>query len=344
MIENRAAAVEMDPFIELAHAIMRRAYADTDPHSLTQWIMAQCGKLGGKVTEEAVMTWQQSIDFTADLLRRRLEYAALPADQRRDLTWAWQSWNNYIDPLEPGMLALLSAGDGQGKTVYAETQAEHWAKQGFNVVFVHYELNKAVMVDRRSARLTGVPRRQLKAAETMDAKQRQSFDDMIKLLPTWRGGITYVHAPGWTADVTIQTLTSLINQELCDVVIVDYLEKIRASTNQINEYKGNPYAVEGNNVERFKTFSESMGIPVFMLAQMNKAGKSAGWDSVDRTAIRGAGEKSEKSNVVILIHRERDGDEYSNTVNVRIDKNTLGRTGGFMQHFVPERFTVGDYQ
>lgn len=32
------------------------------------------------------------------------------------------------------------------------------------------------------------------------------------------------------------------------------------------------------------------------------------------------------------------------SMNVRIDKNTLGRTGGFTQHFVPEQFSVGDYQ
>lgn len=333
---------EMEPFIVLAQDIMRRAYADNDPHSLAQWIITQCGKLGGKAGEEAIMTWQQSIDFTADLLRRRLEQAALPSDQRHELTWAWASWNKLIDPLEPGMLALLSAGDGQGKTAYAETQAEDWARKGFSVAFVHYELNKVVMSDRRTARHTGIPRRQIKMAETMDNKQRQAFDDMLRLLPVWKGGITYVHAPGWTADLTIQTLRSLIDRELCDVVIVDYLEKISASTGQIAEYRGNPFAVEANNVERFKTFSESMGVPVFLLAQMNKAGKGAGWETIDRTAIRGAGEKSEKSNVVILLQRERIGDDYSPVVKVRIDKNTLGRTGGFEQFFDAPRFLVTD--
>lgn len=335
------ASPEMESFIVLAQEITRKAYADEDPHGLTQWIVTQLGKLGGHTADEAVLTWAQSIELYAQVMAERKARLSIPETERKNMLWAWASWNKLIDPLEPGLLALLSAGDGQGKTAYAETQAEHWARAGFNVVFCHWELNKIVMLDRRAARQTGIPRRQLKTAE-LDAEQEHEIAAMLEVLPTWPGGITYVHTPGWTADRTIQTLRALQAQGLCDVVIIDYLEKIPASTVQLKTFGGNAFAVEANNVERFKDFAEMAGLPVLMLAQMNKAGKNADFATLDRTAIRGAGEKSEKSNVVVLIHRERDGDDYSPIVNVRIDKNTLGPTGSFKQMMNPPRFRVLD--
>jgi hypothetical protein len=58
--------------------------------------------------------------------------------------------------------------------------------------------------------------------------------------------------------------------------------------------------------------------------------------------MRGAGEKSEKANLVVIIKRERIADGYSNEVEVMIDKNTMGGTGSFKQMMAPEYYRVGD--
>lgn len=65
-------------------------------------------------------------------------------------------------------------------------------------------------------------------------------------------------------------------------------------------------------------------------------------DKLDRTGMRGAGEKSEKANLVVMLKREKILDGYSNTVDVFVDKNTMGATGGFQQVMQPEFFRVGD--
>ena len=107
-------------------------------------------------------------------------------------------------------------------------------------------------------------------------------------------------------------------------------------------YGNNLYQRESDNVEQLKTFGELAKVPVIMLAQLNKSGKSTGFDNMDRTDMRGAGEKSEKANVVIMLHREKENGGYSRTVNVKIDKNTLGATGSFTQIMIPERFDIAD--
>jgi replicative DNA helicase len=141
---------------------------------------------------------------------------------------------------------------------------------------------------------------------------------------------------------TTAELRRLHSEGLCDVVVVDYLEKAAASKRQLDMYGANAFQREADNVEQLKTFAEATEIPVLMVAQMNKSGKGQDFKSIDRSNMRGAGEKSEKANLVILLHRERVDEGYSSTVDVLVDKNTMGATGTFSQFMQPEYYRVGD--
>ncbi len=83
-----------------------------------------------------------------------------------------------------------------------------------------------------------------------------------------------------------------------------------------------------------------------LLSQLSKAGKASTADNLDRTAIRGAGEKTEKANIVVMLHRDKlpagDGSRYSNEVSIVVDKNTMGATGTWKMLMEPERFSVAD--
>ena len=336
---------ETAPYMALAQELMRRCYAEEDAEMLRQWLGDQLARMGA-ADESAVMTWPESFDIYDAILARREQDAQLPADQRKTLDWGWDSWDRLIDPLEPGMLAVVSAGDGMGKTIYAECLAEHWARKKNHVVFVHYELNRALMLDRRTARHTGIPRRVLKSVQ-MTQEQRQKVAQIRPRLLAWDGYITYLHTPGWTMEKTVQELRRLKAQGDCDVVVLDYLEKTAASRRQLQMFGTNPFQREADNVEQLKNFAESTETPALMLAQMSKAGKSTNFNNLDRTDMRGAGEKSEKANIVVLLHRDKEsGDtgEYSPLVNVRVDKNTVGATGNFTQFMHPELFSVHDVE
>jgi len=327
----------------LAKEMLRRCFADEEPADIHQWLTEQLGRLGGAADDQAAMYWLPSFDVFDAIMERRIQDAAIPAAQRRLLDWKWQTWNSYIDPMEPGMLAVISAGDGMGKTIYAEECAEHWAKTGHRVVFVHYELNRELMLDRRVARNTSIERRILKSG-ILTPEQMARLQAARIRLREWEGNITYLHTPGWTAERTTAELRKLRADGLCEIAIIDYLEKTAPSTRQLRMYGTNHFQREADNVEQLKTLGESLDMPILMLAQMSKAGKTTAADSLDRTGMRGAGEKSERANVVVLLHREYQNDEtgYSPTVNVRIDKNTIGRTGAFQQYMEAKYVRVTD--
>lgn len=239
------------------------------------------------------------------------------------------------------MLGTVTAPDGMGKTMYSEMVAEHWAKRRNRICYIHYELSKGLMMQRRLARHARVAVRDLRGGK-LTAEQKTRVTAVRPRLEEWDGQITYVHAPGWTMERTIEELRKHHANGMCDAVVVDYLEKVAASARQMKMHL-EWFQREADNVEQLKNFAESVGVPVLMVAQMSKAGKSKDMNQLDRTAMRGAGEKSEKSNLVVMLNRKREQDGYSNEVDVLIDKNTMGPSGmQFKQLMVPEFFDVRD--
>ncbi len=333
----------LQTYMVMAQELMRRVMAEEEETEIQRWLTDQVIKFGGK-DEEAVLTWDASFDWYAALLEKRKQLSMLPPEQRRLLDFPWPTWNHYIDPLDPGMLMVVAAPDGAGKTIVAESIAEHWARKRNRVVFVHYELNRALMLDRRTVRHTGITRRTLKSGLLND-EELQVYNEMVPILKSWDGCITYVHAPGWTMDQTIQELRKQKAEGKCDVVVLDYLEKISASQRQLKFFGANQNQREADNVETIKNFAEQAEIPVLMLAQFSKSGKQKAMNEVDRTDIRGAGEKTEKANVVVLLQREKeDGGGYGNAITITVDKNTVGAQGVIPQYMIPEQFKIIDLE
>lgn len=327
-------------FEALAKELLRRCMAEEDAEDLRKWLTDTLARLGGGDVN-AVMTWPESFDLVDKIIADYELKASTPEKDRRELVWPWGSWRKLIDPLEDGMLGVITAPDGQGKTIYAESIAEYWASHKNKIVFVHYELNRRLMMLRRTARHTSITPREIKEGKLTLAQKILIADTRPRLL-AWDGYISYVHTPGWTMERTIAELGRIYSEGQCDAVVLDYVEKASASRRQLQMFGSNIYQREADNVEQLKNFAENTGVPVLMVAQMSKEGKTEKFGNVDRSGMRGAGEKSDRSNLVVMLKRERTDDGYSNTVNVLIDKNTMGSTGTCIQIMQPEYFRVGD--
>lgn len=332
--------VEIVQYEVLAKDLLRRCMAEEAPEDLHRFLSEQVARLGGGDTS-AVLTWPDSVELTENILAEYERLATIPESERLSLRWPWTSWNNLIDPLEEGMLGVITAPDGVGKTIYAESLAEYWAQRKNKVVFVHYELNRKLMMLRRVARHTGISVRKLKAGQ-LNPTEKNDISKMKPRLLAWDGYITYLHTPGWSMERTVSELRRLHAEGQCDVVVLDYLEKATPSQRQLKMFGTNLFQREADNVEQLKNFAEITELPTLMIAQMNKEAKGKSMEKTDRTGMRGAGEKSEKANLVVILKRQRVPDGYSSTVDVLVDKNTMGATGGFQQIMQPEFFRVGD--
>ena len=329
---------ELEPYVILAQEMFRRIYADEAPTEINSWCQAQLQRIVGKKDKDARLLWEDSFTFYEELIAKREALAALPESERHLLTWPWASWNAYLDPLEPGLLAVIAGPDGGGKTIYSECLAEHWARQGNSVAFLHFELNRGIMMDRRMARQAGIERRLLKDG-TLTGQEKAEMARADERMRTWQGRITYVHTPGWTVERALAEVQSLATEDMCDVFIVDYLEKAASSARQIKQYGAQIYEREADDVEQIKNFSEAVGLPVVILSQLNKMGKGQSFADLTRTDIRGSGAKTERANVVALLYRDS---LESQQVRVKLDKNTMGAPGTLTQVMDAPRFRVLD--
>ncbi len=341
-------------YVAMAQQLVKKAYDGDTPDAIYTWLvdaLRQMRNLPGGA--RAWLDWEQSFTLYEQILRDREQGQASAIN---DWSWPWPTWNRFIDPPEPGMLAVVSAGDGQGKTIYAECVAEHWARQGKHVVFAHFELNRKIMLDRRMSRHSNLERRIL--LSPLNDAQRHAIACANERLTAWSGNIDYLHCPGWTMEQVCAELRMRISDHRCDAFVIDYLEKARPSQKQVKTFGNNRFAHEADNIEQLKDLSEETETRSVILEQFSKAGKQSSFESLDRTGIRGAGEKTERANIVILLMREKvdDGEfgqhgetivepgGYSREVKVRIDKNTMGKTGDFEQYLKAETFNVFDQE
>lgn len=328
-----------EKLLQLCQEFYRRIYAEEAPENIHDWMVKQIGKFQPEIDAGPIMDWPTSFEMYDQEIARRVAFSNLPEEKRLLYNWPWTSWNNLIDPIEPGILAVLAGPDGSGKTTYAECIAEHWARRGQRVVFVHFELSKIIMLDRRAVRHTAIARRQLKLAGELTQKDMADIEAAKERLLAWPGEITYLHTPGHSIELLLRELTRLKESEKCDVVIVDYLEKAAPSAAQLKAYGANQYQREANDVELLKTYSEKEQVPILSLSQFSKSGKSARLEDLDRNAMRGAGEKSEKANIVVLLQPDKSDETL---IHVRLDKNTLGPKGSWKQFIDLPRFQIGD--
>lgn len=323
----------------MARQLDQLCYAEQAPEKIYDWLKQAIEQVAPADNSGAVMDWKESFELYDAEIARRIALAQLPESERKQFDWPWSSWNKLIDPIEAGILVLLAGEDGSGKTTFAECIAEYWAHRGQKVVFVHFELSKIIMLDRRAARHTAIARRQLKLAGELTAKDLRDIERHKVELLKWPGEVTYLHTPGRSIELVIRELVALQAAGRCDVAIFDYLEKAAPSAAQLKAFGSNHFQREANDVELVKTFSELHGVPVLMLSQLNKGGKQASFDDLTRGDIRGAGEKTEKANVVVLLKPDK---ITPGVVNVKLDKNTLGPKGTFSQWVDGPRFQVAD--
>jgi len=344
---------------KLVQAATRIAQLAHDQNNDLDAVFAQARSLIDSVAPldlgRAVLFWQDALSWYLDRQGERTEEVEAQAsgEQLERLTFPWMALRERVSWIRPGMIVLVGAESGVGKTMFLECCAEEWAKQGYRVVFFHFELSHQVMLDRLMCRQAGVPMAELETG-ALDNRVTETVAELYD----WIGRINYVHCPGWPMSRVVGTARQLAAKGECDVIMVDYLQKayLPAKTAGLT-----PAQVRGQQVEVLKTLAEQMEMPILLTSQLNRTSQQYGRKV--RFSIRDTGEADEKANVVLLLDREiLDADatmeydldehrrvtveaecgELSPILKVRCDKNTLGRTGDDELLMDPSRFWIMD--
>ncbi len=333
---------------EYAYWLVQKLQERPDPEQLFAEAQERMQALQpASKTQRFVYGWDTVSAHRADIAQRMADNEA---GKVSPYLWPWASWNFNVRPLRPGMLGLVAASDGMGKSTVLECIAEHWAKGGLHVVYVHLEDALDYKMDRRLARWARVP---LQAIEdgALSPEQRAAVDkaqgNIDRLLPT----LHYFDAAGMSMAEVTNELKARVAEGVCQAVALDYLDKVQPSRAQAKLYGDQIWERQGNDVEMLKTFAEKNRVPVMTASQGNKQMQGGGTKT--RRDIQGSGAKTQKAQLVAILTREIVGDaglqdergtvlaepgEYSPFIDVRIDKQNRGKTGVTMRQFL-----IGQY-
>jgi replicative DNA helicase len=255
------------------------------------------------------------------------------------------------------MVGTLSMPDGQGKSTFLEMIAEHWAMMGMHVVVVHLEDSLDYKLDRRDARYARVPLAHIEDGD-LSAEQYQKIAEAHQGMVLWTGSLHYYDAAGESMPTIVRELESRVAEGVCQAVVFDYLDKVQATRGQSQLFGNNTWERQANDMELLKTFAEKSNVPVFTATQGNKAMQNGGIQT--RQSIQGSGQKSQKSQLVIIGTRDIVGEmgladstgatiaeegEYSPIIKLRVDKQNRGKTGVTLNQFlVGEFFLIRDIE
>lgn len=340
---------------EHAHWMIKELGSNPDPDELFTAAQERWNVLAPKtaIADGFVYGWDTVNDYEQSL-RQRAKDNLDPTKYR--YLWPWADWTRRIRYLRPGMVGTLAAADGMGKSAYLEMIAEHWAMLGIPTVLVHLEDNLEYKQDRRMARHAQMTIDALEDSEDLTPEQWASIKEASGRIRDWVGNLHYLHAPGKSMHEILNKLEEKHNEGVCFAVVFDYLDKCQPTKAQIKAYGSNVWERQANDMEQLKTFAERLRIPVMTATQGNKDMQGEGTKT--RKAIQGSGQKSQKSQLVIILTRElvedakglkdEDGNliakkgEYSPIVNVRVDKQNRGAQLEFEQLYAGRFFTIRD--
>ena len=268
----------------------------------------------------------------------------------------WATWEKFVRYMRPGLVGLLGAADGVGKSSYLEEIAESWALQGHKVVLVHLEDDHQYKLDRRLARHSGVPLDVIESG-VFTEEQQMMISDAEEQISRFASNLHYLHMPDSSMNDIVRELKVYIAEGECDAVVLDYIDKCAPDEKQSRFYSGNPYGREGDDMRKFKAFCENKEHPVvgFSATQGNKEMQDP-TKTKTRRDIGGSAQKVYQAQLVLIITRDlvgkggikfgddvvaKEGD-YSPFVRVRIDKQNRGMTGEYFQLLDGPRFRIKD--
>jgi replicative DNA helicase len=311
--------------------------------SITRRIMEACRKIidDGFVAEDAIEFVDQSEKVIFDIAKERrtadfvsiqqvTEEVILKTEAAKDrageltgLDTKFDELNRYTNGLQPSELVIIAARPSMGKSAFALNIATNVAKMKEHpyVAFFSLEMGSDQLVGRmlsaeskvhstkiRTGHLDRMEWRQLNLAQETLSKLNILFDD------------------AGTVKVTDlrQKCRKLAQEKRLDLVIIDYLQLLSGSRNDVNRVN------EVSEISRtLKEMARELKIPVIALSQLSRNVERRDSQIPVMADLRDSGSIEQDADIVMFLYREdyyKKDTENKNEVDVIISKNRQGAT------------------
>jgi replicative DNA helicase len=226
--------------------------------------------------------------------------------------------DDVLGGFHPSNLIIVGARPAVGKTALAVSMALPMAKSGKRVGFISSEMSVLEIARRIMSAESGLAAWRLREgrigvgewAEVAESAARiASLGIRVNDKPQMRIGEVVMQCRAWDMDGGL------------DIVFVDYLTRIRP-----DKTLGNQNLDVGELAAQFKNLARMLGIPVVVLAQLNRDSAKRADKTPNMADLRDSGIIEQEADCILLLHREESEMGIENNYII-IDKNRHGQSG-----------------
>ena len=236
----------------------------------------------------------------------------------RGLSSPWPELDHHIVGLQAGRLYTVAARPGVGKSIIAQSIAEHMALvHGRRVYFSTLEMQPEELAIRFLSAAIGIDSKRLQAGH-LTAAEWQAVENAGQA-----GFVDMSIDICATSSQTIETIRSgardTSRKGELGLIVVDYLQLMEGADKNKNRAE-----VVAGFTRGLKNMASEFHVPVLALSQLNRG---AAGTKATVANLRESGAIEQDSDVVILLHE--DAEENPGMVTVEVAKARNGSLGKF---------------
>ena len=225
--------------------------------------------------------------------------------ERKTFDFPWASWNKEVFPLRGGMIGTLYAPTKAGKSTFFDMIAEYWAMIGHQTVVIHLEDALDYKLDRRKARYGKVEYNRIVSGDVNEYESKALAEAEQYMSDFFSTRLHYWHAAGKTMHEICMEIDRRKQEGVCDCVVLDYIDKVQASREQVKLFGDKVYERQAHDMELLKNCMERNSIPCFTGGQGTKEMQDS--TELNMKNIAGSGQKLHKAQLVMMFGRKRVG-------------------------------------
>lgn len=280
----------------------------------------------------------------SSLLADALERPFQPQEQVTAHKTGLKMFDAITGGLRNSELIILAARPSVGKTAVALNLMRYLTQMNQNIipVFFSLEMNAASITNRLIASCGRYDSRKLdnpyaKLTDAEKARWNQSLEAVRAINLE-----TFDSAAQTMSDIRRKTRKmSRMHKGKQLVVVIDYLQIIRAENRNMSEYE----RITSISKE-LKELAKEFDVPVVCLAQLNRGNEGRNDKRPMMSDLRGSGAVEQDADIVGLLHREdyyeQDTANHNNEIEINVAKNRNSKTGLVAMYFDRTTQTIMD--
>ena len=215
-----------------------------------------------------------------------------------------------------GETVVIAARPGVGKTALAMQIGLHNARQGRPGLFVSLEMSRTELVARVLCGIAHVDGRRVRRGEVTasDLVAIEAAAQDARSIGCW------IWDPPKASVAQIESMAKLaVLKHGIRWLVVDYIGLIGTGGRRVDRREH-----IGHCSRTLKELSKELGIPVFILAQLNREAAN-GEPGLEN--LKESGDIEQDADVVMFVHREKDAKSRQDKHSLIVAKHRHGRTG-----------------